>query len=130
MGIPPFLVASTLNTTAAQRLLRLLCPHCKQEHDFEESLYPKQFKPYAKVEQHYEPKGCEQCHYTGYKGRKAVYEVIPIDQDLAFEIKQGNIDIQKCLKERGIKTLAENAFSLFRQGFTSIEEIYPLLFNY
>jgi type IV pilus assembly protein PilB len=130
MGIPPFLVASTLNTTVAQRLMRLLCPHCKEEKSFDESLYPKQFKPYRQVSQHCTPKGCEQCYYTGYKGRKAVYEVIPIDQDLAFEIKQGNLNIQNLLQERGIQTLAENAFRLFSEGLTSIEEIYPLLFNY
>ena len=110
MGIPPFLVASTLNTTAAQRLVRLLCPHCKEEKAFDESLYPKQFKPYAKVLSHYTPKGCEHCYYTGYKGRKAVYEVIPIDQELAFEIKNGNMYIQNLLEERGIQTLAQNAF--------------------
>jgi type IV pilus assembly protein PilB len=130
MGIPPFLVASTLNTTVAQRLVRLLCPHCKEENKFDENLYPKQFKPYAKVSHHCVPKGCENCYYTGYKGRKAVYEVIPIDQDLAFEIKKGNMYIQNLLQERGIQTLAENAFRLFSQGLTSIEEIYPLLFNY
>jgi len=130
MGIPPFLVASTLNTTAAQRLVRLLCPHCKEEMPFDENLYPKQFKPYKKVSHHYIPKGCEECYYTGYKGRKAVYEVIPIDQELAFEIKNGNMYIQSLLKERGIQTLAENAFELFGEGRTSIEEIYPLLFNY
>jgi general secretion pathway protein E/type IV pilus assembly protein PilB len=130
MGIPPFLVASTLNTTAAQRLVRLLCPHCKKEQAFAESLYPKQFKPYAKVHSHHTAQGCEQCYYTGYKGRKAVYEVIPIDQELAFEIKNGNMYIQDLLKERGIQTLAENAFNLFNDGRTSIDEIYPLLFNY
>jgi len=130
MGIPPFLVASTLNTTAAQRLVRLLCPNCKEEVPFDENLYPKQFKPYNKVSHHCIPKGCEQCYYTGYKGRKAVYEVIPIDQELAFEIKNGNMYIQSLLKERGIQTLAENAFRLFDEGRTSIEEIYPLLFNY
>lgn len=130
MGIPPFLVASTLNTTAAQRLVRLLCPHCKEAVAFDEGLYPKQFKPYNKVDHHYIAKGCEQCYYTGYKGRKAVYEVIPIDQELAFEIKNGNMYIHELLKERGIGTLAENAFRLFEDGKTSIEEIYPLLFNY
>lgn len=130
MGIPPFLVASTLNTTAAQRLVRLLCPHCKEETSFDESLYPKQFKPYHKVNNHCTAKGCEQCYYTGYKGRKAVYEVIPVDQDLAFEIKKGNLNVQNLLQERGIRTLAENAFQLFSRGLTSIEEIYPLLFNY
>ncbi|MDB5008364.1 MAG: epsE 1 [Mucilaginibacter sp.] len=130
MGIPPFLVASTLNTTVAQRLVRLLCPHCKEEKTFDESLYPKQFAPYNKVSRHCIPKGCEQCYYTGYKGRKAVYEVIPIDQELAFEIKKGNMYIQDLLKDRGVQTLAENAFKLFAENLTSIEEIYPLLFNY
>jgi general secretion pathway protein E/type IV pilus assembly protein PilB len=130
MGIPPFLVANTLSTTAAQRLLRLLCPHCKNEAVFTEDLYPKQFRPFRKVHRHYMAHGCDQCFYTGYKGRKAVYEVIPIDQELAFEIKNGNMYIQKFLDERGIKTLAENAFNLFEEGKTTIEEIYPLLFNY
>jgi type IV pilus assembly protein PilB len=130
MQIPPFLVASTLTTTAAQRLIRLLCPHCKQENGFQADLYPKQFKPYKPVNTHYLPNGCEQCYYTGYKGRKAVYEVIPVDQQLALEIKNGNMYIQDLLKERGIQTLAENAFNLFSRGDTSLEEIYPLLFNY
>lgn len=130
MGIPPFLVASTLNTTVAQRLVRLLCPHCKEETPLDESLYPKQFKPYNKVSHHHIVKGCEQCYYTGYKGRKAVYEVIPIDQELAFEIKNGKMYIHDLLKQRGIGTLAENAFRLFEEGKTSMEEIYPLLFNY
>jgi general secretion pathway protein E/type IV pilus assembly protein PilB len=130
MGIPPYLVASTLNTTVAQRLVRLLCPQCKEIKPFNDSLYPKQFKPYAKVVNHCEPKGCEHCYYTGYKGRKAVYEVIPIDQELTSEIKNGNTYIDQQLKERGIQTLAENAFNLFHEGLTSIEEIYPLLFNY
>ena len=130
MGVPPFLVANTLNTTAAQRLVRLLCPHCKRQEDFSSDLYPKQFKPFSKVHHHFKAQGCEECYYTGYKGRKAVYEVIPIDQELALEIKNGNMYIQDLLKERGIRTLAENAFDLFSAGSTSIEEIYPLLFNY
>lgn len=130
MGIPPFLVASTINTTVAQRLIRLLCPRCKTVGEFDPLLYPRQFKPYAEVTHHYTAQGCEECYYTGYKGRKAVYEVIPIDHELAVEIKNGNMYIQKLLADRGIKTLAENAFNLFREGLTSVEEIYPLLFNY
>jgi len=130
MGIPPFLVAGTLNTTVAQRLVRLLCPHCKKQEAFDTALYPKQFKAFSNVKDHCLPNGCEQCYYTGYKGRKAVYEVIPIDQDLAFEIKNANMYIQDQLAERGVRTLAENAFQLFADGLTSLEEIYPLLFNY
>jgi type IV pilus assembly protein PilB len=130
MGIPAFLVADTLKTTVAQRLVRLLCPDCKASQAFSPKLFPKQFKPFKKIEQHFTAVGCEQCHYTGYKGRKAVYEVIPIDQELADEIKNGNTNIGNKLKERGIFTLAENAFDLFDNGLTSIEEIFPLLLNY
>lgn len=130
MGVPPFLLASTLNTTAAQRLVRLLCPSCKEKGSFSDKLYPKQFKAYRPITEHYMAKGCGACFYTGYRGRKAVYEVIPIDGELAEKIKNGIFDISGELKERGIRTLAENAFALFESGETSIEEIYPLLFNY
>ena len=130
MGVAPFQVANTLNTTVAQRLVRLLCPHCKQEHKFDTALYPRQFKPYREISGHFVAKGCEQCYFTGYKGRKAVYEVIPIDRDLAYEIKNGNMNVDALLKDRGVQTLAENSFNLFAAGQTSIEEIYPLLFNY
>ncbi len=130
MGIPGFLVANTLSTTVAQRLLRLLCPSCKREEPFDRSLYPRQFRPFFEVDRHFVAQGCEECFYTGYKGRKAVYEVIPIDQELAIEIKKGTTSVGTLLRERGIDTLAENAFRLFAQGDTSIEEIFPLLFSY
>jgi general secretion pathway protein E/type IV pilus assembly protein PilB len=130
MGIPSFLVASTLNTTVAQRLVRLLCPNCKQYKEMHTGLYPRHFKPFSEIDGHFVSKGCEQCYFTGYKGRKAIYEVIPVDQELALEIKNGNMYIQDQLKERGIRSLAENAFYLFREGLTTLEEIYPLLLNY
>lgn len=129
MGIPPFLVANTLNTSVAQRLIRLLCTSCKEQAPFDPASYPKQFKPFAPVSHHYLAKGCEKCYYTGYSGRKAVYEVIPLDHELTQEIKQGNLYINPLLEERGIKTLGENAFALFIKGETTIEEIYPLLFT-
>jgi general secretion pathway protein E/type IV pilus assembly protein PilB len=130
MGIPSFLVANTLNTSAAQRLLRLLCPHCKVKVVFNPQSYPKQFKPYRSVSEHHIAVGCEHCYHTGYKGRKAVYEVIPIDMEFAEMIKRNSHDINQQLAEKGIKTLAENAFELFEKGETTIEEIYPLLLNF
>lgn len=130
MKIPSFLVANTLNTTVAQRLVRLLCPHCKTPQKIDNALYPKNFKPFSKVDTHYIATGCQECYYTGYKGRKAVYEVISIDNELAMEIKNENMYINDLLRDRGIKTLAENAFNLFQSGDTSLEVIYPLLFNY
>lgn len=130
MGIPPFLVANTLNTTVAQRLIRLLCKNCKVVQDFDPVLYPKQFTPARQISNHCVAKGCELCFFTGYSGRKAVYEVIPLDHELAQEIKKENSNIKEKLAERSIKTMGENAFSLFENGDTTIEEIYPLLFNH
>jgi type IV pilus assembly protein PilB len=130
MGIPAFLLANTLNTSVAQRLLRMLCPYCKEKSKFNVSSYPQQFKPFYEVHEHYVAKGCNQCFHTGYKGRKAVYEIIPIDRELSDKIKNNVYDVSEELNQRKLKTLAENAFELFAKGETSIEEIYPLLFNY
>jgi type IV pilus assembly protein PilB len=130
MGIPPFLVASTLNTTVAQRLVRLLCPNCKEQAEFDEKLYPRQFKPFRKITKHALAKGCENCFYTGYKGRKAVYEVIPIDYDLVGKIKETKFDVADEMNDKGFKSLAFNAFELFENESTTLDEIYPLLFNF
>lgn len=129
MGIPPFLIAGTLNTSVAQRLIRKLCLNCKEEQTFDPKLFPKNFKPFGVINHHYIHKGCEQCYYTGYKGRIAIYEVIAIDHELAECIKNGEMSISNLLKEREIKTLAENAFELFAKGDTTLEEIYSLLYN-
>ncbi|MFI5203880.1 MAG: GspE/PulE family protein [Flavobacteriales bacterium] len=130
MGVPPFLLANTLNTTVAQRLVRKLCSKCKKQEEFNENLYPRKFKALRKLETHFIPVGCEQCHYTGYKGRKALYEVIPLDYELADCIKNGLYQVDDKLAERNIKTLAVNAFELFETGITSLEEVYSLLLNH
>lgn len=129
MGIPSFLISNSLNTTVAQRLVRLLCPSCKRSRPLDLSLYPRNFKPYRPVSHHATAVGCQHCYFTGYKGRKAVYEVISLDQQLSEEIKRGNLNIDTLLQEKAIKTLGENAFDLFANQMTSIDEVYPLLIN-
>lgn len=129
MGIPSFLLANTLNATIAQRLVRKLCPVCKKEEGFDEELYPTGFIPTAKILQHFVPVGCNACYYTGYKGRKAIYEVIPINDELSERIKRNDANTDAYLKEHKIDTLKVNAFRMFMEGITSIEEIYPLLLN-
>jgi type IV pilus assembly protein PilB len=130
MGIPAFMLSGTLNTTVAQRLVRLLCQNCKQQVSFDAAVFPPHFRLPENVATCYQAAGCSECFFTGYKGRKAIYEVIPIDQELSGEIKKGNQQVNELLEARGIGTLATNAFVLFRDGVTSAEEIYPLLFNF
>ncbi|MCC7453419.1 MAG: type II/IV secretion system protein, partial [Crocinitomix sp.] len=73
--------------------------------------------------------GCETCHYTGYKGRKAIYEVITIDHELADRIKDEQLKVDSLLKERGIEKISEKAYRLLVDGVTSLEEVYALLTN-
>lgn len=124
MGLHPFLLADTLLLCMAQRLVRLLCPHCKREADPE-----KEGGSYRAElpERLFRPVGCEACYFTGYSGRKAVYEVLPMDACLATAIRNRETDVEALLKERGIKTLKESAFQLLREGLTSLEEILPLV---
>lgn len=129
MGVAPYLLANTLNTAVAQRLVRLLCPHCKVKVTMDDTKYPHKFKPYKPIKDQYIAKGCDHCFNTGYRGRKAVYEVIPIDEEFSDNIKALNYNVSELFKEKGIKFLSENAFELFEKGETSLEEIYSLLMN-
>lgn len=127
MGIPPFLVANTLNISVAQRLVRVLCPHCKKKEVFTSNLIPNKYSPKTQLSEHYIAQGCEHCFYTGYTGRKAVYEIIPIDNEIAENIKLEKYDMDEIFRRKSITSLADNAFNLMALGQTSIDEIYPLL---
>lgn len=129
MGIPSFLLASTINLTVAQRLVRVLCPSCKEKKEFNARLFPKDFEPPRNIRMQSVSVGCEECFYTGYKGRKAVYEVIPVDLELAEMIKSSKFDINEIFKSKQLKRLSDSAFELFENGETTIEEIYPILIN-
>ena len=125
MGVHPYLVANTLVMTVAQRLVRLLCPHCKRETAATDEV--RRLIPYAGT--HFEAVGCERCFYTGYSGRRAVYEVIPMDDELSAAARDGLSDVAPLLAARGIPSLKDAVADLFLRGETSLDELIPLL-NY
>lgn len=127
MGVPPFLIASTLNVSVAQRLVRKLCPHCKEEKEMTSGMLPKGYHLPFNIKSHYIPKGCPKCYHTGYKGRKAIYEIIPIGRDLVEKIQEKELDVSTYLADNNIHTLEYNALEMVQKGITSIEETYPLL---
>lgn len=129
MGIPPFLIASTLNVSVAQRLVRKLCDHCKEEETLSKEMLPKGYTLYKEIKVHHKSVGCSHCYQTGYKGRKAIYEIIPITKELVQKIQDKELEVSEYLLEKGIHTLQTNALNLVEKGITSIEEIYPLLVN-
>ena len=127
MGIAPFLIASTLNVSVAQRLVRKLCGNCKEKKVVISEDYPLSYKPNKRLEYQFIPVGCPTCFYTGYIGRKAIYEIIPINTSLIKYIKSNELEIDDYLQENEIITLKKNAIHLLRDGVTSLEEVYPLL---
>ncbi len=120
MGVPPFLIAETLKISVAQRLVRRLCKSCKVEAS-EIDVLPDGI-PF--LEKHYLAKGCNDCHHTGYKGRIAIYELIPINHKIIEIIKSG---IQNSSQSLQYEKLSEKAIKLVAQGITTFEEVYAIL---
>jgi len=128
MGLPPFLLASTINTSVAQRLVKMLCEDCKTEAKLTALDLPEIYRDRA-LNKHFTPVGCESCFYTGYKGRKAIYEVINIDHELADKIKEGELRVDEILIRKKVEKINEKAYRLLADGKTSLEEVYALLIN-
>jgi general secretion pathway protein E/type IV pilus assembly protein PilB len=105
----------------------VLCPECKAEQPFDITSLPRNYAPRINPLTHHIAVGCEHCYYTGYKGRKAVYEVIPVTGEIAESIKKGTLNADLVKENMSIRFLHESAFELFCQGITSLEEIYPIL---
>ena len=126
MGVHPYLISETLVACVAQRLVRLLCPHCKKAFHPDPSFTGGLLlDPNAR---YYEKTGCGKCYYTGYLGRKAIYEVILIDKYLSQQIRKNETGVNDdYLQRHNIKTLKDSALEMFGKGETSIEEILPVI---
>lgn len=129
MGVPPFYIAETLNASVAQRLIRKLCPKCKKREEFDLNLLPSNFIMPKEMKYCYVPTGCPDCHYTGYVGRKAIYEIVPINEEIIDIIKTDYQKLKNNSKISKIEKLSDKAFDLFYEGVTSLDEVYSLFIN-
>lgn len=121
MGVEPFLMVSSVKAFIAQRLVRVICDKCKETHDAKD-LYDKDKMP---VKRFYRGKGCQECRYTGYRGRTAIYELFVLDkeiQDLILQ-KASNQEIRKKARALGMKTLREIGWEKVEEGVTTPEEV-------
>ncbi|MCU0291900.1 MAG: type IV-A pilus assembly ATPase PilB [Thermoanaerobaculaceae bacterium] len=127
MGIEPFLVATSVNCIAAQRLIRRVCSNCKEELDTPiQALLAVGF---AEAEAHdiklYKGRGCDKCNNTGYKGRTALIEVMTMSDDLRELVLSGAtaIELRRKAREEGMITLRESGLHKIREGLTTIDEV-------
>ncbi|MBN2130823.1 MAG: type II/IV secretion system protein [Sedimentisphaerales bacterium] len=127
IGIPPFLVASALLGTVAQRLVRTLCPHCKTPYEAsgEEGGLVASPASAGEGRQLYRAGGCRACYESGYHGRRSVYEILGISPAIRRMIVEGRSDA--ALKEQavteGMRTLRTRALEEVRRGATTIDEV-------
>ncbi len=126
MGIPPYLISSTLNAVVAQRLLRKLCPECKQKTKLSQE--DKNIFSQEKIDYIYQAQGCSSCD-DGYRGRTPVSEILLINDQLRRLISQ-QADYS-LLKEEGLSsgmlTLANSAFKKMKKGITTREEVLRVI---
>ena len=127
IGVPPFLVSSSVRGIIAQRLVRKLCPKCKQPHQLSEvemralRIDASQLSDTAVMR----PVGCEACRFLGYRGRMGIFELFIIDDEVRYMIneKASTIQLRKRARELGMRTLREDGVRKVLSGLTSAEEV-------
>lgn len=129
IGISADIMAGNIIGVVAQRLVRVLCPHCKQAHspgDDEHKLLGT--KPDADI-QIYRQVGCKRCNYSGFRGRMAIIELLRIDSDMdALIARRSHLDEMRGLAlEKGFVTLAEDGIRRILEGYTSLSEVMRVI---
>lgn len=127
MGIEPFLISSSVILILAQRLVRKICPECKTSITLPEQAFidlgvkPEEFRDIPL----YKGTGCKHCSNTGFKGRIAIYEVMPVNENVKELILKGasSTDLKKEAIKSGLSTLRKSALNKMKQGLTTVEEV-------
>ena len=126
MGIEPYLLSATMLGGMAQRLIRLNCSHCVEQVTPDAEIL--EVLDLGSDEVFYQGQGCPSCNNTGYHGRLAVCELLPVTNKIRRLITTG-VDaqtIKQAAVEEGMVTLTEHALELAREGKTSLEEVYAI----
>jgi general secretion pathway protein E/type IV pilus assembly protein PilB len=125
MGVEPYLVASSLEAVLAQRLVRVLCKHCKQIDDSPTSMAFKVKLGIPANHTIYRSVGCRECRNTGFHGRHGIYEWMDSSNDIRqLILDSASTDaIRDASRRDGMRTLAEDGWRLVRQGITTVEEV-------
>ncbi len=125
MGIEPYLIASSLIGVVAQRLVRKICPECRTEYTPSEQERILMQNQGAFADKLYKGRGCGNCSSTGYRGRVAIHEVLPMTDELRRLINEsGSIEqMREVAKREGMTSLLEDGFRKVAMGITTLQEV-------
>jgi len=128
MGAPPFLIASSVQGIMAQRLVRVLCSYCKEKIEPDEKL-----RRILKIKENEEvnvckPKGCNECNFTGYRGRLGIFEIFAMTDELReLALRRvGTSEIREEAKKSGMKLMVEDGYEKVKKGITTLDEVYTV----
>ena len=125
MGVEPYLVASSLETVVAQRLVRVLCEKCKEEDRSPKLLAFREEIGLPAGQPLYRAVGCKACRQTGYYGRRAVFEMMPLNEEIREMIlgESSAGQIREVARRYGLRTLSEDGWRLVGEGVTTVDEV-------
>ena len=125
MGVEPYLVASSLEAVFAQRLVRVLCPKCKKEDNSPKALAFKQEIGLSPDQPLYRAVGCESCRQTGFHGRRGVFELMDMNDEIRELILRARStgEVREVARRTGLRSLSEDGWRLVGEGATTVAEI-------
>ncbi|MDD2883778.1 MAG: ATPase, T2SS/T4P/T4SS family [Dechloromonas sp.] len=129
LGLKPYVVATALEGIIAQRLVRRICPACREEIAPNRELLARLGAEFTAINQAWRGRGCHECHGSGYKGRQGIYEVLSLNDNLRDRIGSGAsvLEIRRTLREQGVHGIARDAALRVIDGATTLDEILRVL---
>jgi len=125
LGVEPWIVANAMTAVLAQRLVRVVCPACRDGGVLETDLWDGDEVLLPSGSPIVRPRGCVQCHRTGYRGRTGIFEFVEMDDDLRemIKTKASARDYRDLLRKRNVRSLRRAGFDRVQEGITTIDEV-------
>ncbi len=127
MGVESYLIASAVNLIVAQRLVRKICEDCKEKVTIDPEILKKYEIDPDEIENSgiYKGKGCKECGNTGYRGRKAIYEIMNMTEIMKEHVLKGasSMELKRIARAQGMLTLRESGVELIKKGITTLDEV-------
>jgi general secretion pathway protein E len=135
LGVESFLLASSIRVIVGQRLVRVLCEHCKEQHRLSAGDLERDRRlsalGFEAGEVIHHPRGCEWCGFSGFRGRQGVFEVMEVTPHVRKAIgpKTEAAELERIARNEGMSTMIEDGIAKCRAGSTTIDEVFRVTAN-
>lgn len=129
MGVEPYLISAAVNMVLAQRLVRRICPKCREEYDLPRPLRKTLERMGHAMDHFYKGVGCRRCRNTGFSGRAGIHEILMVNDEFrdAIVANQSINELRRTAMRAGMISLRQDGFRKVREGLTSVEEVMQII---